>query len=288
MISTEATIRSLPFFASKVISAIVPISGENAILNAIVETADGKYFVKVRDPHRDHYHHVTVRSEFEAIQAVGEAGIGPKAYCCCEEQQCIVMEYLAGPAFDVPGITSDVNLPRAARVIRKLHSLPVRGNLYNFEEVIENYLVELSGQPLLKPEHIDGVRGVLARCRRSASKARIALCHGDLASHNMVESDGIKFIDMEMAGANDLHFDLATFILFNGLNAQQEQRFLSEYGDTRVDLERLADARYAVCARDGLWAISEMVSGKVNEVYPRIAEYCFKVVASMPMDAAPV
>ena len=233
----------------------------------------------MRNPQRDRYHRVNVRSEFEAICAVGAAGLGPRAFFCSEAQQSIVMEYLDGQAFTVPTITSEMNLPRAAQAIRKLHAVHPRGVSYNIETVIENYLTSLESHPLMKPEYAAGVRAILVRCQKSVGARRVAMGHGDLAAHNIFECDGIKFIDMEMAGANDLHFDLATFFMFNGLTAEQEQVFLREYGD--VDSGRLADARYLVNARDGLWAISELVSGKVSDDYTRVIEHHFRAIAAM-------
>jgi hypothetical protein len=297
------TIRNLPFFDDKTIVSIEPVSADPIVLNAVVCTTERPYFVKVRNPQRDRYHRVGVRGEFEAIRAVGAAGIGPQAFYCDEEQHAIVMEHLAGTAYDPPGITSAANLPRAARAIRALHALPLCGASYDIEQVIENYLAALDGHPLLLPEQAAGARAVLARCRKSAGAQRIAMCHGDLAAHNIFECDGIKFIDLEMAGANDIHFDLATFFMFNGLNADQERDFLREYlnvdvhvgVDVDVDVDvnvgvdaaavvdfgRLSDARYAVGARDALWALSEMASGKINEAYPRIAAYHFQLIAAM-------
>jgi hypothetical protein len=54
---------------------------------------------------------------------------------------------------------------------------------------------------------------------------------------------------------------------------------LQEYGD--IDAGRLADVRYAVSARDGLWALAEMACGKVSDDYPRIAAHHFKLIAEM-------
>jgi thiamine kinase-like enzyme len=279
MAPNENTIRNLPFFADKAILSIVQVNTDAVVFNAVVHTPQRPYFVKVRNAQRDHYHRVDVRAEFEAIRAAGEAGIGPQAFYCSAEQQCIVMEYLSGAAFDVPTITRAENLPRAARAIRMLHDLPPRGHAYDFMQVIENYLTALDGHPLLVNENVACVRAVLARCRASAHLRRVGLCHGDLAAHNIYDSDGVKFIDLEMAGANDRHFDLATFFLFNGLNTEQEQAFLREYGGDEINMDRLADVRYAVLSRDGLWALSEMASGKVNEVYRPIANYCFEHIA---------
>ena len=57
------------------IVSIEPVSADPVILNAVVYTTERPYFVKVRSPQRDRYHRVGVRGEFEAIRAVGAAGI---------------------------------------------------------------------------------------------------------------------------------------------------------------------------------------------------------------------
>jgi len=275
----ELVITALTFFSDKEIVEIQPVN-DPTNLNAIVRTAEGSYFIKRRDPQRDRWHLVSLHNEYHAIQTVGLAGLGPRVCAYDESSQCIVMEYLKGAPFDVAGITSEANLPRVADAIRRLHSLPPNGTSYPFEDVITHYLAELDGHPLLQPEQAAGIRAVLARCATSRQARRTVLCHGDLASHNIFESDGIKFIDLEMAGANDLYFDLAAFIMFNGLSGEREQQFLEMYGP--VDLNRLTDVKYAVSAREALWAISEMASGRINDVYPACVEYHFRQIAAMP------
>lgn len=275
----ELGIMSLAFFADKEILEILPVN-DLTKLNAVVRTADTSYFIKRRDPQRDRWHHVSLRNEYQAIQTIGLAGLGPRVYACDEPSQCIVMEYLAGTPFDVAGVTSEVNLPRVADAIRRLHALPLNGTSYPFEDVIAHYLAELDGHPLLQPEQAAEIRAVLARCAASRHARRTVLCHGDPACHNIFESGGVKFIDLEMAGANDLHFDLAAFIMFNGLSGDRELEFLQFYGP--VDLNRLTNVKYAVNAREALWATSEMASGRINDFYPYCVEYHLKQIAAMP------
>ncbi|MHB1355731.1 MAG: phosphotransferase [Anaerolineae bacterium] len=275
----ESVVRNLAFFTDKQVFEIMPVN-DLTKLNAVVRTANASYFVKRRDPLRDRWHLVGLVNEYLALQTVALAGLGPRVYAYDEPSQCIVMECLSGTPFDVAGITSETNLPRVAEAMRQLHATPTNGASYPFEEVLSHYLAELDGHPLLQPAQAAEIRAVLARCEASRHARRTVLCHGDLASQNMFESDRIKFIDLEMAGANDLHFDLAAFIMFNGLSGEHEQEFLRCYGP--VDMNRLADVKYAVSAREALWATSEIASGRVNDFYQYCVEYHFKQIAAMP------
>jgi Ser/Thr protein kinase RdoA (MazF antagonist) len=266
--ANENRIRALAFFESEPVTEVtVMADGKNA--NYIVATSLRRYFVKTRTVERDRYHSVSIRHEYDALRVVGDAGLAPRAMHISDDSRVIVMECLEGAPCDA-AIRAPENLPRAALALTQLHALDPRGVTYRFEAVIGNYLLRLSGSPLLTEEYAGCVRWVLAECLRSAGSARQAMCHGDLAPQNMMESGGIKLIDLEMAGENDLHFDLATFILFNGLSPGEEAYFLQLYGE--VSPERLHHAKLAVSARDGLWALSEMADGKTEALYPQCAQ----------------
>jgi thiamine kinase-like enzyme len=269
MSTHENRIRDLAFFASEPVMEVTPVAdGKGA--NYIATTALRKYFVKTRTLKRDRYHSVDIRHEYAALRAVGEAGLGPRALHISADGRTLVMEYLEGTPCQSTSIKSEANLPRAARALRQLHAVDPLGVRYHFEAVLDHYLLALSGNPLLTADGVESVRWVLALCQQSVGHARLAMCHGDLGAQNLMESEGIKFIDLEMAGENDLHFDVAMFILFNGLSAEEETRFLGMYG-TGVHLERLRHVKLAVSAREGLWALSEITDGKTDALYPHCA-----------------
>jgi len=58
----------------------------------------------------------------------------------------------------------------------------------------------------------------------------LALCHNDLNAKNCIFSkEGLKFIDWEFAGMNDIYFDIASLSVEFNLESMDEAYFLASY-----------------------------------------------------------
>lgn len=91
-----------------------------------------------------------------------------------------------------------------------------------------------------------------------------ALCHGDLAWHNvLVRGRALWLIDFELAGLGDPAIDLALFLARNPLSATDEERFLEAYRRRASDeatVQRCLDLLPLVAllsALNGLLAVAD-------------------------------
>lgn len=95
-----------------------------------------------------------------------------------------------------------------------------------------------------------------------------ALCHGDLAWHNvLVRGRALWLIDFELAGLSDPAVDLALFLARNPLSAADERRFLEAYRRSTQDgatAQRCLDVLPLVAllsALNGLLTVADNVAG---------------------------
>ena len=99
-----------------------------------------------------------------------------------------------------------------------------------------------------------------------------APCHNDLWLFNMIEKNNIiYFTDWEYASMGDVHFDLAYFIESSDLSKEQEEIFLTSYGNDYEEKYLLAH-KIIVNALIVLWINAHKINPFPDEKYNKRVE----------------
>lgn len=116
--------------------------------------------------------------------------------------------------------------------IKKVHNLKITSNIYNLEDDLYMYK-----RDLIYEKHIDLKKSkkLIKNSFKSLKKLKklkvhLGLVHHDLNPKNIIFSKyGIKIIDWEYAGTNDIFFDLASICIEFNLSKEEEKLLLYSY-----------------------------------------------------------
>jgi len=98
--------------------------------------------------------------------------------------------------------------------LKTLHNLKINGKVLNLEQ-------------MFKIMHSDTEEAFSVI---ESFPKELALCHNDLNAKNCIFSKkGLKFIDWEFAGVNDIYFDIASLSVEFSLGTMDEVYFLASY-----------------------------------------------------------
>ena len=136
-------------------------------------------------------------------------------------------EYLEGEVWSRADLDDEENLGRLARALRRLHSLPLTGRVFDARQAARQYAQTIRGAE----------SELFSRCMRIVDEMpapqHLCCCHNDLVAGNIIATPEIRFLDWEYACDNDPFFDLATVAAHHKLAADQRMSLLDAYFDGR-------------------------------------------------------
>lgn len=233
----EESLHRIPGFSEAVIArqiSVGPVSD-----GFLVELAGSRYVLRLDRPiattlglDRD--------AEATIAAAMGEQGIGPRLKFADPGAGVLLTAYLPGRSWSVSDISRPENLRRLAGLLKRLHGTQAVGKPFALRSSLTHY-VGLVGTA--EAQQMAGEADILLR-RLSADESRLCLCHNDLTSANILDSQSLHLIDWEYAGIGDPYFDLATVIQHHGLNEEQAEALLTAYQGPVSDEDRHHLARY--------------------------------------------
>ena len=179
----------------------------------------------------------TRRQEAQVQARACEAGLATRVLFVNET--IYMTEYVAGTVWSPDCLDDETNIKQLARALRKLHSLPLTGRIFNAAGAAQDYARQI----------VDGDESRIRDCLRKIEAAplppNLCFCHNDLVVENIINTPETRFLDWEYACDNDPFFDLATVVAHHGLSAAQRDVLLDAYFDGdgsrwREQLERQA------------------------------------------------
>ncbi len=190
------------------------------------------------------------RTEAE-IQAVA-ASAGLAASVIDYGESHILTAFLEGEVWQNKTLDGSAALEELAISLRKLHSLPLVGRVFDAEAAAKRYV---QAATVLPGETELLCVDLIAQVGRPQA---VACCHNDLVAQNLISTPQLMFLDWEYACDNDPLFDLATVVEHHDLNRDQESLILDAYfgGDGEQWRERVAIYRGAYLALLYLWLSS--------------------------------
>ncbi len=201
-------ISSMPFFTDKNILSVGIIEtryGGNELWR--VETDDGVYAVRKAGRGES-----DVSVEFDIAKLAASAAVAPRMYCSDAERSVLVTEWTDGVHKKTLKIDDLIGL---VEILKKFHTVEVSEALPHIEL-----------KSIVKAE--EGIDEAFDICKKYPPQK--ALCHNDPNPQNIIWSeDGVKLIDYEYAGINDIYFDLAAVSVEFGLSEAGDRVLLEEY-----------------------------------------------------------
>ena len=152
----------------------------------------------------------------------------------------LMTEYIDGVMWSPDCLDDNANLESLASALKKLHSLPLTGRIFNALGSAREYA------KIIDESQAQKVNECLAKIEGGPRPHNLCCCHNDLVLANIINTPETRFLDWEYACDNDPFFDLATIVAHNELTQEQSDYFLDAYfeGDGirwREQLERQTD-----------------------------------------------
>jgi len=199
-------------------------------------------------------------AEAEILAYVHRNGLGPGPEFAAPEQGILITRYVEGRSWDETDLHDAQRIRRLAALLRRLHALEPVGPPFNLQERILGY-----ERTIGTPEGYELAQEAQRRLRElETGTATSCLCHNDLVSMNIIESqgpaegEGLRLIDWEYAAVGDPFFDLATIAEHHRFDRDEAGELLCTYfGKIREeDSRRLAGYRKLYENLSRLWHAS--------------------------------
>jgi thiamine kinase len=168
------------------------------------------------------------------------------------DDRAIMSEYLRGYVWEMASFELEDNIERLASLLRRLHALPLTGRSFDSQVAAGRYAERIETSDTALVEH----------CKRVIDRFRLphnlCCCHNDLVAANIIEAQGLKFLDWEYACDNDPMFDLATVVEHHVLDEAIAFRLLDAYfdGDGKRWRSKLVEQQELYRALCWLWLAS--------------------------------
>jgi len=269
----KAEITAIPFFCTRPVLHIDILTEGKNNRNYKVTTPGESFFVKIF--HQVSAQGVNRQAEYEMLQKLYHAGYGVKPLAFDLTTHSLITEFLEVPIWHPHELRRPTVLKVFGETLHLLHDLsPVKYH-YTIEDLLDRYWISLKDTDEGKAIQtlFESTR---ANIETFAAPEDLRFCHNDLYHANLLQHDGIKFIDLEMAGMNDLYFDLAAFIHFQQLDQQQINLFLQAYTTSALNQLKLSCYRDAILIRELLWARIQLQEGYTGSYYLEYHQECWE------------
>ena len=163
------------------------------------------------------------RAEGEVCELLASEGLGHVPLWFDTGAGIYLRRFLPGRTWTRRDLLSLEKLARLARLLRRLHDLPLAGKPFEPLLAASRYAKQLGTVEAAQ------VFAELADRHAEIEKAPPALCHNDLVCGNILEDRELVLIDWEYAGTGDPYFDLAVVVQHHGLGAGLARHFLDAY-----------------------------------------------------------
>ena len=259
----------------KQIKSIDVMSGGLTNINFKFILEDG-FVVACRIPGPGTEEYVNRLAEKHNLSIMGILGISPEIYYYDKATGTMLSEFIHGETMHPEDFqNSKLLLAYAARVLKKCHTSGFeQADEFDPFRKIEDYNAILKSHGYI-PEY-DNTEELYHQLSR-VEDAMLAAgfpkvpCHNDTLSENfMWTGNSMKLIDWEFSGMNDCYFDLAAFIVENGLSEECETVFLTAYcGNipTEKDRARILLNKFLLDSFVFHWAMMQLDAGKDRSIY---------------------
>ena len=173
------------------------------------------------------------------------------------DETSYLTEYIEGDVWTAADLEKEENLIALARVLRRLHALPLSGRRFDIVGAAHRYRDCIdSGKSAVALDYVDVIE-------KYHAPPVLCCCHNDLVAANIIaiaitDLPDLRLLDWEYACDNDPLFDLATVVAHHNLSASLATCLLDAYfeGDGERWREKFEQQVILYGALHWLWSAS--------------------------------
>jgi thiamine kinase-like enzyme len=226
---------------------------EGCVTNSpyLVESGGRKAVLKIdAAPREAPFNSRHAEAKIQSLAA--EAGLAARVLYVSDT--VLMTEYIEGIVWSLDCLEEEANLDGLAAALKKLHSLPLTGRIFDTMGAAREYARTIG------ETEAERVEECLRKIDAGPRPHNLCCCHNDLVVANIINTPETRFLDWEYASDNDPFFDLATIVAHHKMTQEQSDYFLDAYFDGdgarwREQLLRQADVYEAL-----LWLWSAALS----------------------------
>lgn len=199
---------------------VTPLAGGLTNKSWLVETSTRRAVLKI-DAAPRHLPFSARPDEANAQSMAAAHGLASRVLYA--DESIYLTEFLEGSIWTVTELTDEDRLLSLARALRKLHSLPRSGRVFDAQAAMNRYLGQIDDCQM------DMARQCAKVVNAMPPPADLRFCHNDLVAENIIATPAVKFLDWEYACDNDPCFDVATVIAHHDLTDAQADTLVRAY-----------------------------------------------------------
>ena len=189
-----------------------------------IERGDEIFVLRLNAAHTNAFNLDRV-SEISILRKAAAAGLAPELIYADTESGILLSRYVPGNAWDATDLDDDRKLELLADLLRRVHALPVSGELFDANRVAKRYAKNV------RPHY--GLHAFAIRCEEIVANMpasdTVRCCHNDIVAGNIIGNSSLKLLDWEYACDNNPMFDLASLIGFHNLKDDRQLTLLNAY-----------------------------------------------------------
>jgi thiamine kinase-like enzyme len=227
--------------------------------NYLVETAEGRYVVRLAGLEVDRFHFDRARGA-AAHRSAAASGVSPELVAVRLPDGHSLTRFAEGPILTAEIIRRPGMLETVAGTLRTLHDgEPIDGAWSVFEDV-SRYAATAYAEGLVLPDDRDELleRMALVEDAFAAHASPVAMCHNDLQLQNfIVGEEQVWLLDFEFAGMGNRYFDLGNLAVNAELDAGEVAQLVTAYfgAASQVEVTRVQLMMFMAALREATWAV---------------------------------
>ncbi len=202
--------------------------------------------------------------ELRILDAASKKALAPEVVFADIRRGILIRRFVDGRVWTEQDLHDPLTIESIGAVLRRVHRLPLSGDVFDAGEIAARYLGRLEGH--------DELTAIGRRCVRVIDESDQAdapvTCHNDVVAANIVSAKTLMLLDWEYACDNDPLFDLASLIGFHDMDRGAAELLLGAYagGATPEARERLGRQTRTYDALQWLWfAVRETISPNAQQ-----------------------
>ena len=256
-----------------------PLDGGLGRRSYLANIGDGDYVVRVSGEERAGA--LDLVAEAEITDEAAALGIAPRVIAANPGADALITEHLAKARPMTPEDLKDPrNIPRAARLLKRLHTIRRPLRRYDPEAFAEQYTrnlrERLGAADATRAEEMHS----LARAYRTRFPP-LVLCHNDLVAENVLDDGGLKLVDFEYAVTGAPVLDIAGLAAMNDFDDGEQWRLAEAYYEgaavpfTAAELHKVVRLVRLIAY---FWALSSAVEAGDRGPYAAFAQHTAEVL----------
>ncbi len=200
------------------------LSGGLTNRSFLIERGADRFVLRLNAPHTEFFA-LDRETELKILRTAAQRDLAPEVLYSDIEEGILLSVFVPGEVWTPAHLKSSDNLERVAKLLGKVHTLPLSGSPFSAVAAAQKYIdaIGLQGPWLEIGERCQKV------IRNNQSDVVGVCCHNDPVTGNIVESTSLLLLDWEYACDNDPYFDLAVIIAHHQLGQRDADILLSAY-----------------------------------------------------------